>query len=405
MGLPHLTPAGGGLMNPESAYELHTDLGRALLRPDSGAYSWMSNRITERTSFNRIRDRGASFIDPVLRAARMAAKEPVEVAITTTYRITEPDHTDEAADAVGVIDPTVLFDKHNPPPPAPEGAPEARLYALNVFTEVTCIQLADAPTFYITRDMCQLLAHAAGSMDETDVMPYHPGYPSGFAVLATPLELPYGDGTTQVIDAFGWTEYGEVATAAGTVGHAGVVWQFVNRTKHPKDRTLPKAQGHYPSASAWRNSPELVPQLGDTYLTGTLIGAPAVPSTVQPGSAELVGRFQPYLAAFLLLLAQKITAPEAQEVDPASVRRAQKVSPRRPSTVTVVDLRRRPGSAVRNGARPTGRKFDYRFPVAGFWRWQPYGPQGRLRKRIFVEDFIRGPEDGPLIIKPRVRRL
>lgn len=32
-------------------------------------------------------------------------------------------------------------------------------------------------------------------------------------------------------------------------------------------------------------------------------------------------------------------------------------------------------------------------------------PERRLRKRIYVADYIRGPEDAPLVIKPKVVRV
>lgn len=39
---------------------------------------------------------------------------------------------------------------------------------------------------------------------------------------------------------------------------------------------------------------------------------------------------------------------------------------------------------------------------AGFWRWQPYGVGSRLRKRIWVADFVKGPDGLPLITPPKV---
>lgn len=49
-----------------------------------------------------------------------------------------------------------------------------------------------------------------------------------------------------------------------------------------------------------------------------------------------------------------------------------------------------------------GNKITLRSLVTGHWKNQPYGEGRSFRKRIFVEPYWRGPEDGQLAVRPHV---
>lgn len=202
--------------------------------------------------------------------------------------------------------------------------------------------------------------------------------------------------------------------------------QFADRRTHPDDREVVEARHRFATKTAWEKSPRLVPQVLERYVTGTPVGrvtetqldiaarrlalreafdnnVPPVPPEAQ--AEDEVGRFQPYLAAFLLLLSQQITTVAAQSPGEYAARRARKASPQRSLNVTVVDVRKHRSDAEHAAGGGSGRTLEQRHLVGGYWRWQPYGPQRRLRKRIYVADYIRGPEDAPLVVKPRVQRV
>lgn len=69
--------------------------------------------------------------------------------------------------------------------------------------------------------------------------------------------------------------------------------------------------------------------------------------------------------------------------------------------VQIVDVRRHT-PAGGSGSRRSGEPLDhqYRWQVRGHWRMQPYGPGRSLRRKVWIEEQVRGPEDKP--IKPRV---
>jgi hypothetical protein len=72
--------------------------------------------------------------------------------------------------------------------------------------------------------------------------------------------------------------------------------------------------------------------------------------------------------------------------------------------VRVVSIHRQV-RATSTPAAPSGRTVHVRFPVSGFWRDQPYGKGRALRKRIWIDEHWRGPEDAPVLLRPRVTRV
>lgn len=70
--------------------------------------------------------------------------------------------------------------------------------------------------------------------------------------------------------------------------------------------------------------------------------------------------------------------------------------------VTIIDLRRRyrPGDDQPTEEQP-GR-YSHRWVVSGHWRQQPYGPGRELRQRIWIADYVKGPDGAPLMVRERV---
>ncbi len=66
--------------------------------------------------------------------------------------------------------------------------------------------------------------------------------------------------------------------------------------------------------------------------------------------------------------------------------------------VLVVRLRRERGEAH----EPTGEgaNYSHRFIVGGHWRNQWY-PSGKVHRQIWISPYVKGPDDKPLVVKPR----
>lgn len=446
-------------MNPEKAYNLHTDWARAALRTGSSHQRWFSERMRSgctplgRTAAGLFRQFGSD--DDSMNSLR-AFGPVVEVAVLLDD---SPSTAAPAAnlDSEWTGDPSV-YPAEQPEPQV--GSLAAQLIAVHeaVYQRTTPDLLAKAPTYYVTADMVTVMEVAADAFDTTDRMPALPT-PHGFVVLARPIVVPDDDGD-QLIHALAWTSWAQARTASNTVGTVGEVWSFTARA-HEEDPKVEMARTQWDSTTAWRKDAELLPMYGDRFITGGAIGAlqedldevaarqyarrwvserslarpdrdnidpewfealldagqerarrDLLRRRAVPGATKrMVGRTQPYLAALILLLTQQITT--ADRVDPPTdaVRRAHKVRPSRPSQVTVVDVRHRVRGVASEGPtestdpEATRRPLDHRHLVGSHWKWQPHGPERSLRRRIFVAGYVRGPEDKPLRVNPRVTRL
>lgn len=373
-------------------------------------------------------------------------------------------HTEHSPVSGLTDEPTDVYEPEPDRPAAGSVSAQALLIPERIYTEGSRSMLAAGDTFYVTADMVSVMEVAAAAFDEFDQMPRLPA-PCGFVVLARPIEVPDFDGV-QSVHAFGWTSWGTIMTTLGQDGMTGDVWSFSSRKSPAEFSGIEVARAEWSSKTAWRNDPDLLPVYADRFITGDRVGplvediavteghqsasaqvrerwlrtregagADMTPTPAEwedhltgaralidqevararqrNGGPKMVGRMQPYLAAFVLLLTQKITAPTTRAVESSDARLAATIAPSRSSTVTVVDVR----AAVRRGAHGEDsdgeeagsgrhrRPLDHRHLVGAHWKWQPYGKGRSLRRRILVTGYVRGPEDKPLRVTPRVTRL
>lgn len=438
-------------MNPDEAYRLHTDWARAVRAQGSNHSDWwdrcahnmmsapggdpdagLIRRLGEPETLSLWRRNG-----PMVDASTIVAYEPIGGSDDPLPTDVYNDDTGEAVDTRDL-----------------DALPNQILVPPDVYRAVTLDALAAAPTYYVTADMVTMIEAAAAAFDESDTMPRLPRR-SGFVVLARPIELPMAD-QVEHVHAFAWNLWSEIRTDSTTTSRSvvGEVWTYSSRRHDAGFKPVEEAREMWSSKTAWRDDPDLLPSFCDWLLTGAPIPPTSESAAVtqarrrthrwfldrmQPHAAaaggvppdeawyrtltaaeaqqdqflaeELekdpdsrYGFFQPYLAAFVLLLTQQITVADKRPATASDAKRARRVFPARPSTVTVVDIRHARRTGDREGTG-TGRKLEIRVPVSGHWKWQPYGERRALRRRIFVESYERGPEDAPLVVKPAVFRL
>lgn len=112
------------------------------------------------------------------------------------------------------------------------------------------------------------------------------------------------------------------------------------------------------------------------------------------------------LSTWLLIQQPGVAAVEPGPVDKGLKRRYDRAGARRYPDVNVVNLRRRPVPEGRDAATRTGRRLEDRHLVHGHWKDQAYGPGRALRRRTYVADYWRGPDDAPVkVSKPVVKKL
>lgn len=99
----------------------------------------------------------------------------------------------------------------------------------------------------------------------------------------------------------------------------------------------------------------------------------------------------------LRLMQQRIAVTHAESAARPRRREAQRIG-WTDREVQVVRLRRERGEST----EPTGDEagYSHRFIVGGHWRNQWY-PSGQVHRQIWISPYVKGPDDKPLVVKPR----
>jgi hypothetical protein len=106
---------------------------------------------------------------------------------------------------------------------------------------------------------------------------------------------------------------------------------------------------------------------------------------------------QRFMQAMFRLMAQTITTRVRQPPPRATRKRAKKFAFADTKYVTVIQLRR-PKPTYGKDHVPAEVEWSHRWLVSGFWRQQYYPSEG-LHRQIWINPYVKGPEDKPLIIR------
>ncbi|MEU1687882.1 hypothetical protein [Micromonospora sp. NPDC005707] len=112
------------------------------------------------------------------------------------------------------------------------------------------------------------------------------------------------------------------------------------------------------------------------------------------------------LATWLLIVQQaaEVTTAEADKATRKTYARTKRPSPE----VRIVRLRANRSTTptgIRSAPGDLGSPQARRFWVSGHWRNQPYGPGRALRRPVYINPFLRGPDDAPIKLSTTVRML
>jgi hypothetical protein len=250
--------------------------------------------------------------------------------------------------------------------------------------------LKDAELYWVSPDMCTLLQSVADSMP--DVTP-EPPIPEALVVFARPLEgMDAMSGTVLLTAAYLWGPVRikhvsalEIETFGwrDLVNPQGFPADEVERFRHAMPTKLISTGG-----SEW-------PWQELTSDFATIKG-----HTAQQEASMAEDRRK--LAAFWSLCQDRITVERIDSGPRAAQRRAARARlPLKP--VRIITLRE---SAPKHPAAQ-GREVDWshRWLVGAYWRQQPYGPGGSLRRAKLIPAHVKGPADKPFIPRDTVRAL
>lgn len=281
-----------------------------------------------------------------------------------------------------------------------------------------------ARCYHVSADMTALIQHAAESLDTTDVVDFKAlaPFPYGLVRFEGP-GLKVGDPRGDVMN-LDWILWGDCAFVDSpdvpteirrddprATREGFVFWEFNDRIDNPDSIALrndkaPNSRGLQKAMGRWEIIGSQVCE------SGTSLGPPMLETTGKQRAALLADGLDPlpgtntlrFLHAFWLMLQQPISETQmARLTGPA--RKATKAKGfKTTGEVSVVQLRRSVRQARAQAAVDPKRHVEWagQWYVNGFWRWQAYGPGRKERKRIWVDGFIKGPADKPLIVRKHV---
>jgi hypothetical protein len=105
------------------------------------------------------------------------------------------------------------------------------------------------------------------------------------------------------------------------------------------------------------------------------------------------------MALWLLSSQPGLTSSIRRVQNRGDERRAKRTG--RDHSVRVVRLRHQPPAT--EGNENATRTYRHRWTVAGHWRNQAVGQQWSERRPIYINSYLKGPEDAPLLSTPKVK--
>lgn len=278
--------------------------------------------------------------------------------------------------------------------------------------------IKNGETFLVSPDVVDEIQPVADAIDEhTLVGDFRPPVPFGFAVLDKPLSFHDHRGMQAHVDMVTWGETiardpqgRDMPTSLVTLWNDGnrETCEMVERLflgeefVHDYDMRR-EFHGFYPlNMIHLRGIDEAGPQshplsdatakeLDDVDL------ALMAERGLTPETARVLNLDR--LVCALWELMNRIPEAELAETEPVErhARKRAQASPRsRPATVRAVRLHAPRRPADPDKPKGAGHALDHRVEVRGHWRNQACGPGRKERKRIWIEDHQRGPEDAPV---------
>lgn len=268
--------------------------------------------------------------------------------------------------------------------------------------------------FKVTRDMCAMVRHAANMLDDTDQFdPSAAPTGCGIVYFEDPFRVEELRGRTMLLH---WLAWGPAEVDLGSGPETvTMLWTFNDSWAQPDQ----VQQEHQQTllAEHGRQYLEEVRHMTGRWAT-IAVDAPTNrmrvgPAQVTPGTEQarrvLSDGDQPHsttnitrlVMATWMLMGQTVTHVADEQPDRAARRRA--VRAKLPQQVTVIRLRREQAPPAEPGESHV--EWSHRWITRGHWRWQPYGHGRSERRRIWIDPYVKGPADKPLVQSEKVYSL
>lgn len=309
--------------------------------------------------------------------------------------------------ATSVIMPSATLTQH-------EGAKPEFMWHLD--------NLPPAALYWVSADMCDLLAAAEHTVPDTTVLERElVPQRSGLVVFEKPLGGIDAQRQSNVrVDAMCWGPV-RLAELQNVIGGDVVPIQplhlldavgMVSYSRHNADEGLsPESLMHVVNTGAINQASadylgglhgDIWAWLGrGDWLFDTHVTHRETPYTDQAFASITEDRRR--LACLWLLLSQPGMVSMSTSRGPRGERRrAQRQGVSAPD-VAIIDIAHRHRSAAAADVAPTGRHHSVRYPVSGHWRQQAYGEGRAYRRPTWIAAHWRGPDDAPISNVEHVR--
>lgn len=284
-------------------------------------------------------------------------------------------------------------------------------------------QVATAYNYRVTADMCQLLHHAAESLDESDRL--------DASLAPTRSGMVRFDVPVSIFDVRGremlahWLIWGPVRVSFESDGSA----EEITMLTWFNDNDFPDAVGrgvHSTNADIGETDLEWAQQVmgrwnwigSELMLPGGDLGPPRIitpenvkQTVIEEGDtpSESTTNLIRYAHALWLMLNQTIAKVDVEKPERAGRRRAEKQ--KIPAQVSVIKLRKTVYPEREHGESEVD--WSHRWFVRGHWAWrncsayldgaQPY--ERGYRRRVYISGYVKGDPSLPLVITDKVYSL
>lgn len=284
-------------------------------------------------------------------------------------------------------------------------------------------KLWEADPYFVSEEMCDVVAAAYPSFEPEALLPTDILSTHGFLYFATPFDVADRFDQPMTIAAVSWAPMVSAETLANSTPETilatlqqrdysqhwtkdsreagqdrdvdGISFTIYSKTIFPEGGQS-AAQAEYLRAM---NAPRLIPTHFTPWWFGMTFDGNEVDIQGNPTGA---GWWWRIAQTTFRLMQQKITVRHNERPGRAArregLRRGFDLDEER--SVIVVRLRREKNPQTGEPMGPAN--YSHRFIVGGHWRNQPYLSEGPdVTRQIWIADYIKGPEDLPLVIRPR----
>jgi hypothetical protein len=252
--------------------------------------------------------------------------------------------------------------------------------------------LTDAPIYWVSAEMTDLLSHAVPTMPPTTMTTELLPHPNGIIFFEKPFmgKDARSPNSSVVVQAMAWGQ--SHFDVQENIRH-----EVVTGEGYPV-----RFVGNGVSISTWRHFEYWMPLGRTDWPFGTDTEAPFAPAGFEPYQLESIIEDRRLFAAFLLLSQQRGITDVTEQTTPRHI--AKQLA----RSLGVKDFKNIPSPKVRlvdihKHHHPIEKsdetrhiEWSKRWWVGAHWRQQAYGPGRKLRRPLLIMPYIKGPEDKPL---------